>query len=68
MFLDSPRQSNLLPDLGARGRRQLDLGQIGFDAQYASARGRRPDVDEQQLVLDEFRDLGLFLVLGLDAE
>lgn len=68
MLLDAARQRNLLPDLRARRRRQLDLREIGLDVQDTSTSGRRADVDEEELVLHELGHLGLFFVLRLDAE
>jgi hypothetical protein len=68
MLLDSPRQRNLLANLGTCGRCQLDLGQICLDAEYTATGRCRADVDKKQLALDELRDLCLFFVLGFDAE
>jgi len=67
MLLDPARERDLLPDFRARGRRQLDLGQVRLDAQNASAGGRRTDVDQEELALDQLPHLGLFLVLRFDA-
>ena len=68
MLLDTARQGDLLPNLGTRGRRQLNLRQVRLDAQYTPAGRRRSDVDEQQLALGELRDLRLLLVFRLDTE
>ena len=68
MLLDPARKRDLLPDFRARGRRQLDLGQVRLDTQNASASGRRADVDQQKLAFDQLPHLGLFLVLRLDAQ
>ena len=68
MLLNSPRQRNLLPDLRARRRRQLDLRQIGFDGDHTTTSGGRPDVDEQKLILDEFGYFCGFLVFGFYTE
>lgn len=68
MFLDPPRQRHLLSDLRTGGRRQLDLGQIGFHAENATSSGCRTNVDEEELVFDEFRDFRLFLVFSFDTE
>jgi len=68
MFFDPPRKRDLFADLGTRGRRQLNLGEVAFHAQHTAARGRRANVDEQQLVLGQLRDLGLFLVFRPHAE
>ena len=62
MFLDPSRQRHLFANLGTRRRRELDLGKVTLDAQDASASGRRPNVDQQQLVLCQLGHLGLFLV------
>jgi hypothetical protein len=68
MLLDPARQRDLLANLRARGRRQLDLRLVRAHAQDTPARGRRPDVDEQQLVLHELRHLRLLFVLRLDTQ
>ena len=68
MLLDSARERDLLSDFRASGRRQLDLGQVRLDAQHASAGGRRADVDQEELALDQFPYLGLFLVLRFHAQ
>ena len=67
MLLDSARECNLFTDFRASGRRQLDLGQVRFYAQHASAGGGRADVDQEELALDQFAYLCLFLVLRFDA-
>ncbi len=67
MFLDSARERDLLPDFRASGRRQLDLSQVCPDAQHASAGGRRADINQEELALDQFPHLGLFLILRFDA-
>jgi hypothetical protein len=54
MLLDTTRQSDLLADLSTCGRRQLDLGEVSFDTKHAPSRRRGADVDQQQLVFDEF--------------
>ena len=64
VLFDPPRQRNLLPDLCAGRRRQLDLCEIGLHAQDTSPCRCRTDIDEEQFVLHEFRHLGLFPVLG----
>ena len=68
MLLDAARKRDLLADLGARGRRQLDLGQVRLDAQHAPAGRGRADVDQEELALDELGHLCLLLVLRLDAQ
>ena len=68
MLLDSARERDLFADLGARGRRELDLGEVRLDAQHASAGRRRADVDQEELALDELGHLCLLLVLRLDAQ
>ena len=67
MLLDPARERDLLPNFRTRRRRQLDLGQVRLDAQDASAGGRRADVDQEELALDQLPHLGLFLVLRFDA-
>lgn len=68
MLLDPARERDLLANLRARRGRQLDLRQIRLDAQHTPTGRRRADVDEQELVLHELRDLGLFLVFCFHAE
>ena len=68
MLLNPPRQRNLLTNLRTRRLRQLDLREISLDGKYTAARGSRPDVDEQDLALDEFGDLGGLFVLRLYTE
>ena len=67
MLLDSARERDLLPNFRASGRRQLDLGQVRLDAQHASTGGRRADIDQEELALDQLPYLGLFLILRFDA-
>ena len=68
MLLNPPRQRNLLTDLRTRRLRQLDLREISLDRKHSAARRGRPDVDEQDLALDEFGDLGGLFVLRLYTE
>ncbi len=68
MLLDTPRQSDLLSDLGTCGRSELDLGKVTLDREYTATGRRRADIDEEELVLDEFGDFCLLLVLRLDTE
>lgn len=68
MLLDPPRQCDLLTHLGTRRRRQLDLGQVSFDAKNSPASRRRADVEEEELVLGQLGDFCLLVVLRLDTE
>ena len=63
MLLDPPRELDLLPDLRARRRRELDLREVALDGEDTPPGGRRADVDEQQLTLSKLRDLCLLLVV-----
>ena len=51
--LHSPAEGNLLPDAGAHGRRQPDLGQVGLDCDHAPARREGTNVDHEHLLLPE---------------
>ena len=51
--LHSPAERDLLPDTGAHGRRQPDLGQVGLDCDDAPARREGTDVDHEHLLLPE---------------
>jgi len=68
VLLDTPRKRDFLPDLRARGRRQLDLRQVRPDAQHAPTGRRRANIDQEQLALDQLGHLGLFLILRFDAQ
>ena len=68
MLLNPARKRDLLSDFRTRGRRQLDFGQVRLDAQNASASGRRADVNQEELALDQLPHLGLLLVLRLDSQ
>ena len=52
--LHSPAERDLLPDAGAHGRRQPDLGQVGLDCDDAAAGRQRANVDHEHLLLPEF--------------
>ena len=49
MLLDTTGQRDLLADLGTRGRRKLNLGEVGLDAEHTSTSGRRANIYEQRL-------------------
>ena len=57
MFLHASTQSDLLPDLGAHGVGEDDLGQIGLHGADAAACRQRADVHHQNLVLRQLLDL-----------
>ena len=60
--LHSPGEGDLLPEGGADGGLEADLGQIGFDRDHPAAGGEGADVDHEHLVLRELGDLGALLV------
>lgn len=67
MLFNTTRQRYLLSDLGTCRGCELNFRQIRLDAEYPAARGRRADVDEEELVLHELRNFRLLLVLGLHS-
>ncbi len=54
MLLNTAGQSDLLANLRASRRRQLDLRKISLHTEHTPTSRRRTDVDEKQLVFDEF--------------
>ena len=68
MLLDTTGQRDLLAYLCTGGGGQLDFGEISFYTEHTATSRRRTNVDEEQFVLSELRDLGLLLVLSLDTE
>ena len=62
MLVHTPGQGQLLPDLGAHGLDQTDLGQVSLDGRDLASGGEGSDVDHEDLALGQLLDLGPLLV------
>ena len=68
MLVDPTTESDLLAEFCRGGGVKEDLGEIRLYGDDATSLGRATDVDHEDLVLGEFLNLCLLLVVRLDAK